>query len=189
MDNEGEEDDRQGEENDEVALGEATAGVGRERLRERHRERNRLLRCARAAAKDLRVVRARCACKAQARRGSVEAVTDSSAYVVEAELALGDGFDPAAVGAAVTVELCGHWEHEGACRWPHNSAIDAQRDPARFRTLFVADESESAVVRERVEATLRRAAGWRVVSIRSRPVAKTERPLAERLLAGPRAAE
>jgi hypothetical protein len=34
----------------------------------------------------------------------------AAAFVVEAELVLGDGFDPAAVGAAVTVELCGHWE-------------------------------------------------------------------------------
>jgi len=116
-------------------------------------------------------------------------MTDCGAYVIEAELTLPDGFDPATVGAAVTVELCGHWEHEGACRWPHNSAIDADRDPALLRTLFVACDGESAVVRERIEATLRGAAAWRVVSIRSRPVTETERPLAERLLAGARAAE
>jgi hypothetical protein len=89
----------------------------------------------------------------------------------------------------VTVELCGHWEHEGACRWPHNSAIDATHVPARFRTLFVADEAESAVVGDRVEATLRSATAWRAVSVRSRNVAEAERALAKRLLEGPRAAD
>ena len=34
------------------------------------------------------------------------------AFVVEAEIALSEGLDPAAVGAAVTVELCGHREHD-----------------------------------------------------------------------------
>ncbi len=114
------------------------------------------------------------------------AATCVGAFVVEAELMLGDGFDPAAVGAAVTVELCGHWEHEGACRWPHNSAIDAERDPARFRTLFVADEADAAGVRDRIETALRSATAWRVVSLSLRPVAEAERALADRLLTGPR---
>jgi hypothetical protein len=115
-------------------------------------------------------------------------VTGSGAFVVEAELELSEGVDPASVGAAVTVELCGDWKHEGACRWPHNSAIDAERAPARFRTLFVADEAEAPVVRDRVESALRAAAGWRVLSVASRLAAESERALAERLLAGPRLA-
>jgi hypothetical protein len=114
----------------------------------------------------------------------VHPVTD--AYVLEAELALGEGVDPAAVGAAVTVELCGHWEHEGPCRWPHNSAIEVQRDPARFRTLFVADEREATLVRDRIETALRGDSGWRLIDVRSRPIADGERDLAERLLSGPR---
>ena len=115
-------------------------------------------------------------------------MTAARAYVIEAELVLGAGLDPAAVGAAVTVELCGHWEHAGACRWPHNSAIDDSQDPARLRTLFVADEAEATAVGERIEAALRGATAWSIVSIRARPVAMAERLLAERLLAGPRAA-
>jgi hypothetical protein len=110
-------------------------------------------------------------------------VTD--AFVLEAELALREGVDPGAVGAAVTVELCGHWEHEGPCRWPHNSAIETQRDPARFRTLFVADEREATLVCGRIETALRDDSGWRLVRVRSRPVAEGERDLAERLLSGP----
>jgi len=110
------------------------------------------------------------------------------AFVLEAEITLSRGLDPAAVGAAVTVELCGHWEHEGACRWPHNSAIDTNEQPARFRTLFVADQSEESDVRERIEASLHGAEAWRVESVRSRPVAASERALAQLLLTGPRLA-
>ena len=109
-----------------------------------------------------------------------------SAFVLEAELALAEGVDPAAVGAAVTVELCGHWEHDGPCRWPHNSAIEIQQDPARFRTVFVADEREATLVRDRIETALRGDSGWRLIDVRSRPVAEGERDLAERLLSGPR---
>jgi hypothetical protein len=111
---------------------------------------------------------------------------EADAFVIEAELVLREGFDPAAVGAAVTVELCGHWEHDGPCRWPHHSAMETEGDPARFRTLFVADEQEAALVRERIETALRGEAGWRLVAVRPRPVADAERTLAESLLAGPR---
>ncbi len=61
--------------------------------------------------------------RAAAFRRIVYPMSEVKAYVAEAEIVLNEGCDPAAVGAAVTVELCGHWEHEGACRWPHNSAI------------------------------------------------------------------
>lgn len=114
-------------------------------------------------------------------------VNEPGAYIIEADLVLADGVDPAAVGAAVTVELCGHWAHDGACRWPHNTAIDAAREPARVRTLFVADRAEAEPVRARIETTLRGATAWRVVSIRSRGVADDERALAQRLRCGPRA--
>lgn len=114
------------------------------------------------------------------------AMAGARAHVIEATLSLGDACDPAAVGAAVTTELCGHWDHDGPCRWPHNSAIDSERDPALFRTLFIAEESDAAAVYGRVEAALRHASDWHVFTVRSRPVASSERVLAERLLAGPR---
>jgi hypothetical protein len=108
------------------------------------------------------------------------------AYVVEADVELAPGADPAAVGAAVTVELCGHWEHEGPCRWPHNNAIEMGRTPARFRTLFVADEDEEEAVRARIATSLRAQPGWRVLDVRTRGVADDERELAGRLTTGPR---
>jgi hypothetical protein len=83
-------------------------------------------------------------------------------YAHTATLRLGTGVDPRAVGAAVTVELCGHWEHEGDCRWPHLSEI-APGDPAAFRTVFVADLDEAGHVRARISSALRAAAGWTVL--------------------------
>jgi hypothetical protein len=41
-------------------------------------------------------------------------------YVFASTLRLLPEADPAEVGAAVTIELCGHWEHEGGCRAARN---------------------------------------------------------------------
>ncbi len=114
-------------------------------------------------------------------------VEAARAFVLEAHLALHDGTDPAAAGAAVTVELCGHWEHEGPCRWPHNSEIDAEQAPALFRTLWVCGEAEAEDVRDRIERALRGAHDWRVVDVRARAVEPAEQALAGRLLSCPRA--
>ena len=108
------------------------------------------------------------------------------AYVLEAEIELGEGTDPRAVGAAVTVELCGHWEHEGPCAWPHNSAIDADQTPALFRTIYVADQDEERAIRDRIARSLNQAGDWRVEGVRARPIADDERDLADRLARGPR---
>lgn len=103
------------------------------------------------------------------------------AFVHEAELRLERGTDPAAVGAAVTSALCGHWEHEGPCRWPHNNASEASDEVGSFRTLFVASAAEEDEVRERIERGLREASGWVVLETRTRPVLPGEQPLARRL--------
>jgi len=104
------------------------------------------------------------------------------AYVHEATIILGEGTDPAAVGAAVTVALCGHWEHEGPCRWPHNNHIHG----TLFRTLFIATADEEPEVRDRIRAALNGEPGWRLESDRARGVAQDEMELALRLLTAPR---
>jgi hypothetical protein len=106
------------------------------------------------------------------------------AFVLEAELLLADDTDPAAPGAAVTVALCGHWEHEGPCRWPHNNAIaTGGGGTARFRTLFVAARAEEQDVRGLIADALAAAGGWSVTSSGARPVAASEDDLARGLLA------
>jgi hypothetical protein len=108
-------------------------------------------------------------------------------FAIGALIDLSADVDPAAVGAAVTVELCGHWEHEGACRWPHNSAIDATSRPARFRTLYVADADEAQAVQDRIRQALGSSPDWTVVAVEGRPVDGPDEELAQRLLRGPRA--
>jgi len=103
------------------------------------------------------------------------------AFVHEAELRLDAGSDPDAVGAAVTVALCGHWEHEGPCRWPHNNAIEPLGSGAIFRTIFVAAASDEVQVRERIERALREGTGWVVQRTQPRRVSPDEVPLAQRL--------
>ena len=105
----------------------------------------------------------------------------TTAFVHEAELELQRGVDPAAVGAAVTTALCGHWEHDGRCRWPHNNDIRADGGAFRFRTLFLAPPAEEDEVRQRIDAALRAARAWVVVRAAPRPVAPAEHPLAARL--------
>lgn len=114
--------------------------------------------------------------------GQVSAARE--AFVLEAELLLADDTDPAAPGAAVTVALCGHWEHEGPCRWPHNNAVAAGGGgTARFRTLFVADRAEEQEVRGLIAGALAAAGGWSVTSSGARPVTASEDDLARGLLA------
>jgi hypothetical protein len=100
---------------------------------------------------------------------------------VDVDLELHSGTDPRAPGAAVTVALCGHWEHEGACRWPHNNRIDDSRVPARLRTVAIVDEPSVAEVLRRMEDGLRAAPDWTVLSFQAGDITDGELPLAERL--------
>src|SRR5690349_11285992 len=104
------------------------------------------------------------------------------AYVHEAILVLDPRTDPRAVGATVTTALCGHWKHDGACRWPHNNHIHG----TRFRTLFVATPDDEPEVRRRIRDALHGQPEWRVESDRSRDVAPGEEELAVQLTHTPR---
>jgi hypothetical protein len=103
------------------------------------------------------------------------------AFVCEAELTLPRDTDPAAVGAAVTAALCGDWEHQGPCRWPHNSHIEPEGDAFAFKTVFVADIVEGADIQKRIGDALRGQEGWTVRRMTGRAVAPSEEPLAQRL--------
>jgi hypothetical protein len=107
------------------------------------------------------------------------------AFVHEAELRLDDGTDPAVPGAAVTTALCGHWEHDGPCRWPHNNDMRVDADSATFRTLFIASAADEPDVRERIDRILRTAPGWTVLRIGPRAVEPDEQSLAEGLARTP----
>jgi len=110
-------------------------------------------------------------------------------YVHEAAISFKAGTDPAAVGAAVTTELCGGADHDGPCLWPHNNAMARSGDTATFRTEFIAPESDELEVRTRIQSALRSSDQWRVKFNRARPLRFDERALATQLARTPQQAD
>lgn len=77
--------------------------------------------------------------------------------VQTATIHLPEGGDPAAPGAAVTVALCGHWEHDRSCRWPHHTSrrhATWAADRLEVRVVVVAPVAEVSVVRAAVVSAL-----------------------------------
>ena len=112
--------------------------------------------------------------------GTMRRVTRES-IVVDVELKLRPGMDSRAPGGEVTRKLCGHWEHTGPCRWPHNSQIDTDTTPARFRTIVIVSHTDRDDVMRRIEGALRGDDRWEVAKLDVRPVADHERAIAQRL--------
>ncbi len=78
-------------------------------------------------------------------------------FVHEVVLRLQHGADPRGPGAAVTVGLCGHWEHDGPCRWPHLATVSGRTgDDLTLRVLFVAEPEDEPEVRSRIVEASRR---------------------------------
>ncbi len=76
-------------------------------------------------------------------------------FVHEAVLALDNDADDSAPGAAVTVALCGHWEHEPPCPLaPHHVCTERVEDGLRLRVLFATGAENEAEVRRRVDLAL-----------------------------------
>jgi len=111
-------------------------------------------------------------------------VTTRQAYVYEATLDLASGADPRAPGGAVTVALCGHWDHEGPCRWPHNSEIDTDATPARLRTVFACAPDEVDDVHAAIDDAVRSADEWNVLASSRREPHGDEVDLGHRLASG-----
>ena len=103
------------------------------------------------------------------------------AIAIDAELALLPDVDPRAVGGEVTVALCGHWDHDGPCRWPHNSRIDTDSNPADLRSVVVVPGEDRDAVLHRVEIALRGDERWRVVRFETGSINADEKELATRL--------
>jgi hypothetical protein len=82
-------------------------------------------------------------------------MSDIAVFVHRAELELRPDDDPRAPGGAVTVALCGHWEHEAPCRWPHNNSDLRSTGRVSFRTVFIASLADEPEVRARIESALR----------------------------------
>lgn len=76
-------------------------------------------------------------------------------FAHDAVLAMGRAEDLGAPGAAITVALCGSWEHDPPCPLaPHHTAADRDGDVVHLRILFATDPSDEAEVRRRIAEAL-----------------------------------
>jgi hypothetical protein len=103
-----------------------------------------------------------------------------SAYVHEVVLTLDPSDDQRRPGAVVTVELCGHWEHEGPCRWPHHTAVAASGGALVVRTVFAAEPPERDALLTRIASALRASSGWHVLRTGAADPTDEERARASR---------
>jgi hypothetical protein len=77
------------------------------------------------------------------------------AFVHAARIQLAPGSDRAAPGGAVTVALCGHWQHDGPCRWPHHTQVEEVEGTLEVRTVVVvSDLDDEADVRGLIDTAL-----------------------------------
>ena len=77
------------------------------------------------------------------------------AYAHDAVVILDPGGDSRAPGGAITVALCGHWDHEPPCPLaPHHTAATAGDDTLRLRVLFAAEPGDEERVRSLIEQAL-----------------------------------
>ena len=95
-------------------------------------------------------------------------------FAHDAVLAMTSEEDARAPGGAITVALCGSWEHPPPCPLaPHHTAAERAGDVVELRVLFAAEPDDEPEVRRRIADAL--AAGevvtpsgdvarWRVVS-------------------------
>jgi len=77
------------------------------------------------------------------------------AFAHEAVLAMDPLADMRAPGAAVTMALCGHWDHHPPCPLaPHHSAADRVGDEVRVRILFAVEPELEDTVRQEIDQAL-----------------------------------
>src|SRR5450631_1226246 len=77
------------------------------------------------------------------------------AFAHEAVLAMDPLADMRAPGAAVTMALCGHWDHHPPCPLaPHHSSADRVGDEVRVRILFAVEPELEDTVRQGIDQAL-----------------------------------
>jgi len=112
------------------------------------------------------------------------------AFVHSAELVLDTDADPAAPGGAVTIALCGSWDHEGACKWPHHTQVEPLEGRSRVRVVFVAESSDEADIRSQIDGALAggsctgpdgRKSQWSVVNSGAGTLTEEEVGMSERM--------
>ena len=110
------------------------------------------------------------------------------AFAHEALVELAPGSDERAVGGAITVALCGHWEHEGPCMWPHHTSVQPSGSATLVRTVFACPAQDEPEVRRRLRLAIAsgslESSTWTVRQDGSTSVRESEADLAIRLARG-----
>ncbi|HET9873481.1 MAG TPA: hypothetical protein VFP89_12925 [Propionibacteriaceae bacterium] len=76
-------------------------------------------------------------------------------FAHSAVLSMAADGDLQAPGAAITVALCGQWEHEPPCPLaPHHTQAERVGHQVRLRTLFATEPGNEPEVRRLIEAAL-----------------------------------
>lgn len=116
------------------------------------------------------------------------------AFAHEAVVVLEGEGDPRTLGAAITVHLCGSWDHEPPCPLaPHHTGYQRIGQEVQLRVLFAADPSDEVKVRSEIEAALSSSVGvdpegrrtrWRLARSGPAQVRQAESSHARRLAQG-----
>lgn len=116
------------------------------------------------------------------------------AYAHDAVLQMNSTEDPTAIGAAVTVALCGASQHEPPCPLaPHHTSTERSGGEVLVRTLFAAEPGVEAEVRRQIDEALssgrletpgRASATWKFISSHPSAVRDTEQDHGDRLVRG-----
>jgi hypothetical protein len=75
-------------------------------------------------------------------------------FVQCAEVLLEPDADAASPGGAVTLALCGSWDHAGTCHWPHQTSAIWDERRGRIRVVFSALAEDEADVRALIDRAL-----------------------------------
>jgi hypothetical protein len=62
--------------------------------------------------------------------------------------------DTRAIGGAVTVALCGHWDHAGPCRWPHLTEVKTDGTTLGVTVSYTCEDDERAHVESLIDAAI-----------------------------------
>lgn len=113
------------------------------------------------------------------------------AFAHEAILMMAREADTRVPGVAVSVELCGHWDHEPPCPLaPHHSAADWVDDSVRVRILFAVEAPQESETRQRIHRACSggelagpegRSTRWQLLSSEPSVVRQDETDQAQRL--------
>ena len=119
-----------------------------------------------------------------------------SPFAHQAEVDMAAGGDPAALGGAISVQVCGSWDHAGPCPLaPHHTELEQEGDRVRLRVLFATEPENETEVRRRIAAALAtgtqtgpdgRTTTWQLVNEQASEIHTTEAMQAFRLTTSPR---